>query len=1224
MKKALIIVGALVVASIALVLILPSVIDWNQYKGQITEQARLWTGRELVIAGDLDLSIFPTLALKADDIRFANVEGAMRPDFLALKALRLRLAFLPLLSLRTEVQSVVLVEPTVEFEILADGRTSLDFELSGEALGETGEAPGGSSADDNGMSIRLDRVLIEDGTLIYRDAQSGAVNKLEQLNAEIQADTLQGPFRATGHAITNGVPIAFESSSGRLDSADMIPISLTLEIDGAAAAAQLTGALSSRGVVPEFRGTLALKAENLGDVMDALSPMLGPDAQASPGLRQAFRLESSVTASAVGIDLDNIVLSLGETRSTGALNVSMGAVPRADLALVVGPMDLDKWLAGSPGSNGGVQQATTDNQGDGAEAEAPAAREFRLPEGVEGMVDVLIDAVAYKGGVVRKVRVSAALENGEVALNQITAELPGGSEISAFGFLAPQGGAPQFDGQIELTSDNARGLLDWLQIDVAGVPADRLRKLEFKGMVTGTPEQVQISDAEIALDSSTITGGITIALRERPAFGLSMSIDRINLDAYMPTPTAQGTDEPSGNSATESGGTSKKSDDLGFAGLNDFDANLQANIGRLTYNNTQIQGISFDGTLYAGALTVRNLSIEDLAGARAKLTATVSDFATQPVVKGELEFRAEDLGRLSQLAALTLPVPPELLGAVALTGAVDTDGDTMTIDLNLTALGGSADVAGTLNGLGDDSSYDLTLALKHPQPGQLVAIFATDSEASATGLEAMEVAAKVKGGPGDDGGQDMTLDVDLKLAGGTFNGTGTIAGLGAQTAYDLDLTADFPDLVRLVRTVSSDFKPAGQNLGEFKVLVAASGTDDDLKLTGLQGSIGPVNVKGNAAIGFGGPRPRIDLALSTSEVFVDLFAPASAPKPESGASGGTGQGGGASMPAADKGVERWSSKPIDLSPLHGFDGELKVSMVALAFGKYRIVKPQAEIALADGIADIRRLAGEIFGGTIDAKGRIDGAGQTPAALIELKVSDVDVEAALVALADSGRATGQVSLETTLRATGQSEREWVNDLSGQGQLGGTIQIKTTGEEAAGSILLGLLASELRELQGVAGVTGAAMTAFGSGPAALSGTFTIERGIARTTDTKLESERGIANAAGTVDLPLWVIDMNSTVVLREAPNDPFFTARVRGPMEAPDIKVGGRALSSSVTQPIEGIVDKLLPGLLGTQQPAHEAPATGSSEPPQPPQAEGQSQPVPTPEQFIKDILKGLGN
>lgn len=1228
MKKALIIAGALVVTLIALVLILPSLIDWNQYKGQITEQARLWTGRELVIAGDLDLTVFPSLALKADDIRFANVAGATSPDFLALKALRLRLAFLPLLSLEVAVQSVVLVEPTVEFEVLADGRTSLDFESPGNAPGATGGEPGGPSASDGGITIRLDRVLVEDGTLIYRDAQSGVVNKLERLNAEIQAETLQGPFRATGQATTSGVTIAFEASSGRLNSADRVPIGLSLGIDGVAAAAALTGALSSRGGAPELEGTLSLEAENLAQVMAALAPMLGPDAVMSPGPRHPFRLESSVTASAVGIDLDNIVASLGETRSTGALNVSLGAVPRADLALVVGPMDLDKWLAGAPRTSAGDQQtpARAEEGAGEAEAEAPAAAAFRLPEGVEGMVDVLIDAVAYKGGVIRKVRVSAALESGELTLNQVAAELPGGSEITLFGFLAPQDGAPRFEGHIELTSDNARGLLDWLQIDLAGVPADRLRKLEFKGMVVGTQEEVQISNAEIALDSSNMTGGVTVALRQRPAFGLSMSIDRINLDAYMPPPAAatEGSGDAGGDGATESGGAPKRSEGLGFAGLNEFDANLQANIGRLTYNDTQIQGISFDGTLYAGALTVRNLSVEDLAGAQAKLTATVGDFATQPTVKGALDFRAEDLGRLSRLAALTLPVPPELLGAVALTGTVDTDGDTMTVDVNLAALGGSADVAGTLSGLGHAPSYDFALTLEHPQPGHLLAIFAADGEASATDLEAMEVAAKVKGGPGGDGGQDIALDVDLKLAGGTFSGAGTIAGLGARAIYDLDLAADFPDLVRLVRTLSPDFKPAGQNLGGLKVLAAASGTDDDLKLSGLQGSIGPVNVKGNAAIGFGGPRPRVDLALSTSEVFVDLFTPASAPESESGGSAGTGQGGGTSAPTAGEAAQRWSSEPIDISFLRDFDGGLKVSMVALTFGKYRIVKPQAEIALADGVADVRQLTGEIFGGTIDAKGRIDGAGQTPGALIELEVSDIDVEAALAALADSDRATGRVSLETSLRATGRSESELVNGLSGQGRLDGTIRVETTGEETAGAILLGLLASEVRELQGVAGVAGAAMTAFGTGPAALSGTFTIERGIARTTDTKLEGERGIANVAGMIDLPPWVIDMEGTVVLRESPDDPFFTARVRGPMEAPDIKVGGRALSSATLTPVEGILDKLLPGLLGTQQPAPAAPATDPNAPPQPPQTEEENQSAPTTEQFIQNILKGLGN
>ena len=52
-------IGIVVVAVLA-ALVVPSFIDWNSYKSQFAEKVRDATGRELVINGDLDLSLLPS------------------------------------------------------------------------------------------------------------------------------------------------------------------------------------------------------------------------------------------------------------------------------------------------------------------------------------------------------------------------------------------------------------------------------------------------------------------------------------------------------------------------------------------------------------------------------------------------------------------------------------------------------------------------------------------------------------------------------------------------------------------------------------------------------------------------------------------------------------------------------------------------------------------------------------------------------------------------------------------------------------------------------------------------------------------------------------------------------------------------------------------------------------------------------------------------------------
>ena len=45
--------------SIGVVLVLPGLMNWNQYKGQIVDRVADELGREFVVSGDISLSIIP-------------------------------------------------------------------------------------------------------------------------------------------------------------------------------------------------------------------------------------------------------------------------------------------------------------------------------------------------------------------------------------------------------------------------------------------------------------------------------------------------------------------------------------------------------------------------------------------------------------------------------------------------------------------------------------------------------------------------------------------------------------------------------------------------------------------------------------------------------------------------------------------------------------------------------------------------------------------------------------------------------------------------------------------------------------------------------------------------------------------------------------------------------------------------------------------------------------
>ena len=112
------------------------------------------------------------------------------------------------------------------------------------------------------------------------------------------------------------------------------------------------------------------------------------------------------------------------------------------------------------------------------------------------------------------------------------------------GTVASDAGKPAFDGSIDVVSDNLRGMFDWLKVDISAIPAERLRKFAFASKIKGSPNQVDLTGIDLKLDTSRLTGGLAIALRDRPAFGARLDVDRFDLDAYLPPAPAAGPAAP--------------------------------------------------------------------------------------------------------------------------------------------------------------------------------------------------------------------------------------------------------------------------------------------------------------------------------------------------------------------------------------------------------------------------------------------------------------------------------------------------------------------------------------------------------------------------------------------------------------------------------------------------------------------------------------------------------
>jgi AsmA protein len=135
--------------------------DPNDYRGQVAEFVREQTGRELLLAGPLELSIFPWLAVEAENVTLGNAQGFGEEPMLRVGRVSVGLQLLPLLSGEMRVGGVELDGLELLLARSAEGRTNWDDLL--ELAERRSEAP-------------AQPVAAEDSGKGGEDAQEGAAD----------------------------------------------------------------------------------------------------------------------------------------------------------------------------------------------------------------------------------------------------------------------------------------------------------------------------------------------------------------------------------------------------------------------------------------------------------------------------------------------------------------------------------------------------------------------------------------------------------------------------------------------------------------------------------------------------------------------------------------------------------------------------------------------------------------------------------------------------------------------------------------------------------------------------------------------------------------------------------------------------------------------------------------------------------------------------------------
>ncbi|MBF0340862.1 MAG: AsmA family protein [Magnetococcales bacterium] len=185
---------------LVLLLVVPWMIHPNQYRAPLATLVKGMTGRQLTIAGDLGLAVFPSLELVLRDLSLADAPGFGEEPMAKVETLVMGVKFIPLLSGRLEVDRAEMKGLILRLQRAGDGRTNWE-EMPG-LLQEGGrkiaspDSPAAESretapvADPRGgvealigrlLAMSAGSVEISSATVLWRDASADVTARVDNL-----------------------------------------------------------------------------------------------------------------------------------------------------------------------------------------------------------------------------------------------------------------------------------------------------------------------------------------------------------------------------------------------------------------------------------------------------------------------------------------------------------------------------------------------------------------------------------------------------------------------------------------------------------------------------------------------------------------------------------------------------------------------------------------------------------------------------------------------------------------------------------------------------------------------------------------------------------------------------------------------------------------------------------------------------------------------------------
>lgn len=341
MKKLLLALFAVLFLLAIGLAVVPFFIPVDFVKARLSEAVKEKTGRDLVIAGDVKLTFWPSLAVKVHDVTFSNAGWAKAPQMLSIGELDLKVALQPLMQKRLDIQRFVLTRPVINLEVNAEGKGNWEFPKNTASAPEaTASATESGSVSD----ITVGDVLIKDARLSYTDAATGKTQTVENFNLNVDYKGMQNPVTLGGDFVYKGEKVDFKTTLAS-------PAVLT-SAQGSDAQAELSSRLFSVVFKGKASPSAVTMASGVLDVkVPTLSGLLSWAGQQAELPIETLSVSGQAQVAKTAASFRGATLTADDMTFSGDFSADFSAKPSIKAVVKVPKLDLDRLMKSRAGDS---------------------------------------------------------------------------------------------------------------------------------------------------------------------------------------------------------------------------------------------------------------------------------------------------------------------------------------------------------------------------------------------------------------------------------------------------------------------------------------------------------------------------------------------------------------------------------------------------------------------------------------------------------------------------------------------------------------------------------------------------------------------------------------------------------------------------------------------------------------------------------------------------------